>query len=386
MKIRLMGFALLCALVTACTQFDDYMLGKDNTPIPKQLKPINSTVTLTKAWTVKVGKPQRYGINFNLKPLLSGNQIVVADASGQLQALNKKSGQVIWVNKTPYHFVSGPALSDGILVVATNNSEVLGYRQKDGQRLWERKLSGDVLAAPLIVGSKILAKTIDGNLYALDLHQGKILWHIDHGAPNLVLKASSSPVMWNNHIALVGYSDGKLDTVDTDTGHSLAERSIVYPTGASDVERLVDIDADPIIFDDTVILASYQGYIGAISLRDGQYLWQRPGSIYKNMKLQGNSLYFTDSHDVVWSIDKRTGRVNWKQPTLRARNLTEPALQGNRLFLGDKTGLLHGLDTSTGALVARVPMSGAVYVAPIVSDNRLYVLTSTSELSCYLVS
>ena len=89
---------------------------------------------------------------------------------------------------------------------------------------------------------------------------------------------------------------------------------------------------------------------------------------------------------MVWSIDKRTGRVNWKQPTLKARNLTEPALQGNRLFLGDKTGLLHGLDTSTGALVARVPMSGAVYVAPIVSDNRLYVLTSTSELSCYLVS
>ena len=37
MKIRLMGFAFLCALVTACTQFDDYMLGKDNTPIPKQL-------------------------------------------------------------------------------------------------------------------------------------------------------------------------------------------------------------------------------------------------------------------------------------------------------------------------------------------------------------
>ncbi|OGV40934.1 MAG: outer membrane protein assembly factor BamB [Legionellales bacterium RIFCSPHIGHO2_12_FULL_42_9] len=377
---------LLVCCLSSCAKFDDYMLGKDNSPVPKQLKSLDSQITMTKKWTVLIGKGQKNSAYFRLKPLLSGNTLFVADIDGRFDAINKNTGKIIWSHKTPYAFISGPTIGQGTLIVSTNKSQIVAYSAKDGHQLWHQKLSGDVLASPIIAKNQVIAKTIDGNLYSFNAQSGEKRWQLEHGSPSLVLKASSSPVMMNGHTALIGYSDGKLDAVDIDTGHVLWQRSIVYATGSSDVERLVDIDADPIISGNNVFLGSYQGSVGGVSLENGQFIWQRPASIFKNMILKDNTLYFTDSHDVIWAINKQNGQVNWKQPALKARNLTEPALKGNRLFVGDQTGLLHGLDTSTGQLIMRAPIKGAVYVAPLISGKQIFVLTAAGELSCYRVS
>ena len=377
---------LLIACLSSCAKLDDYLLGKDNSPVPKELKSLDSQVHITKKWAVQIGKGQKNSGYLRLKPLLSGHKIYVADISGQFEAIDKNSGKVIWSTTTPYTFISGPSRGDGILVLATNNSQIVAFSQSNGHQLWHKKLSGDVLASPIIAKNQVLAKTIDGNLYSLDIKQGKKLWLLEHGSPSLVLKASSSPVLLDGRTALVGYSDGKLDAVDIESGHVLWQRSIVYATGSSDVERLVDIDADPIVSGNIVFLGSYQGSVGGVSLSDGQFAWRRPASIYKNMILKDHTIYYTDSYDVVWAIDKQNGQVIWRQPALKSRNLTEPVLQGNRLFVGDKTGLLHGLDISTGKLIMRAPIKGAVYVAPLSSGKQIFVLTATGELSCYLVS
>ena len=374
---------VLMVCLSSCSKIDDYLLGKDNTPHPKALTPLNAKVSLTKQWAYSLSKSPNNRAYLRLKPLLDGHTIYVADLGGQLAALNQKTGGVIWSIATNYKFVSGPTLGDGILILSTNRALLVAYSAADGHKIWQQKLSGDALASPIIAKNQVIAKTIDGNLYSFDLRSGKQLWFLEHGSPSLVLKASSSPVLLNSQTALVGYSDGKLDAVNIDSGHLLWQRSIVYATGSSDVERLVDIDADPIVSDNIVYLGSYQGSVGAVSLDNGQFIWRKPASIYHNMLLKGNALYYTDSNDVLWAIDKRSGQVNWKQPALKARSLTEPVISGGRLIVGDKTGFIHVVDTATGELIARESVKGAVYVAPIVSGKRIYVLSATNELTCY---
>lgn len=374
---------MLCSV--SCTRFDDFMLGKDNTPVPKALQPLAANHSLKKEWAVHVGKEQAKSIYLRLAPQIKGGEIFLSDANGQLQAIHKNSGKVKWLTKTKYQFVSGPSVYPNQLFMTTNAAEVVAFNPQNGKMLWHKKVSGDVYAPPVKVGQIVLVKTIDGNLYGFDGNQGKPLWHIEHGAPNLVLKASSSPILLDNHIALVGYSDGKLDTVDINTGHNLAQRNIVYPAGSSDVERLVDIDADPIVTNNTVILGDYQGFLGAISISTGEILWHKSISVYKNMRLDGKNLLVTDSRDTLWSIDSTSGQVNWRQPTLRARDVTSPVIIGNTIFVADKTGLLHGIDKSTGSLVSRTRLDGPVLVVPRVSGNRLYLLTTKGELVCYSV-
>ncbi|HAT6333038.1 TPA: outer membrane protein assembly factor BamB [Legionella pneumophila] len=384
MKIRILVL-ILCALTQGCTYVDDYMLGKDNTPQPKELKEIQPKVKMAQSWTTPVGKAHKTNEYLNIKPAIRGDIIYTADASGLVQAVNRKDGQIKWSTALKNNIVSGPTVAAGYVAVGTNTSTLVLLNQSDGKEIWQNKVSAEVLAPPAISHQKVIAKTIDGKVYAIDAVNGKQLWVADHGAPSLVLKASSSPIIVDD-LVLVGFSDGKLDALELQTGRLIWQRSIAYGTGASDVERLVDIDSDPIISNNVAYLATYQGYVGALSLSNGQFIWRKPASVYKNMLLSHNNLYFTDSNDVLWSLNSSTGQVNWKQTSLKARGLTAPALVGGNLAVGDKTGYLHILSTQTGELLGRSQLSGGVTVSPSVSGKNMYVLTNNGMLNQLSVS
>ena len=370
-----------CVLLQACTQIDNYMLGKDNTPKPTALAPIASKANFSLKWAVPIGKANKARTYLKLKPVVRGNIIYTADAGGMVQAIEKQKGKMLWSKQIESGVVSGPTIADGYIAVGTNTSHLVLLKQNDGHQIWKAQVSSDILSKPAIAHNKVFVKTIDGNVYAFNLLTGEKIWVADHGSPSLILKASSSPIVMDK-LVLVGFSDGKLDAIDTTFGHVLWQRSIAYASGSSDVERLVDIDADPIVRGNTVYLASYQGYIGALSLENGQFIWNKPASTFQNMAIDDNTLYMTDSNDIVWAFDRQTGFVKWKQISLKARGLTEPVLMGNRLVVGDKTGLVHLLSTQNGELIARTQLSGAIDIAPAVSGNRVYVMTANGKLNC----
>jgi len=378
--------SIVVLALSSCSTVDDYMLGKDNTQPPAVLEPIAAKDKVALKWSVPVGSTQKSSAFQKLKPALSGNIIYTADASGIMQAVNKKDGSVLWMKKINAGIISGPTVVNGHIAVGTDTSKIVVLKQADGSELWQSNVSGDVLSKPVITNNKVIAKTIDGNLYAFDLNTGKELWLSEHGSPSLILKASSSPVIVDNHIALVGYSDGKMDAVDLTNGQLLWQRSIAYASGASDVERLVDIDADPIVQNGVALLASYQGYIGALSLSSGEFIWRKPASTYKNIVVSGNVLYMTDSDDVIWAYNKQNGQVIWKQVALKARGLTEPLLVANRLVVGDKSGFVHVLSIQNGEFVARTQLSGAINIAPAVAGKNIYVMTANGKLNRISVS
>ncbi len=372
------------ALVQACTQIDDYMLGKDNTLQPTPLKTITPKMSLVEKWSVFTGSPGKTNDELKMSPVIEGSVIYTASVDGVVQATDKDKGTLLWSKKLPQHLMSGPAVSHGYIAVTTDSSSVIVLNQANGNTLWKANLSGDSLAKPVIAGQHLFIKTIDGNLYSFDLKKGEQLWVVDHGSPHLILKASSAPVLFDK-LVLVGFSDGKLDAVDRKNGRLVWQRNIAYATGGSDVERLVDIDADPIVRGDQVYLASYQGYIGALSLQNGEFIWQQPASIYKNIAMSGDTIYYVDSESTVWARSRNNGRVKWKQEALKARGLTEPVLMNNRLLLGDKSGYLHGLDVGTGELVSRTYVNAPLLSAPVVSGSSIYVLAANGKLSRFSV-
>jgi outer membrane protein assembly factor BamB len=376
--------------VQGCTYVDNYWLGKDNAPVPEPLAPLTSTMTWTPCWTVSFGKPisilslgrtskETY---LRLKPVLDGNMIYAASHQGMIKAIHRDTGKVQWSKQLPSRLVSGPTVKSGALVLATENAEVLVLSKQDGHERWRARVSGEVLATPLITEGRVVVKTIDGYVYAFDLKTGTKLWAVDHGTSPLVLKASSSPVRHGNDI-LAGFSDGKLDAIELETGRMVWQRSMAYARGASDVERLVDISTDPIVRGDAVYLASYQGYWVAMSLLRGEFIWSKPASTYRNLAMNTNTLYMTDSKDVIWARNKNNGQVQWKQPALQARGVTEPVLIGKYILLGDNMGVLHLLDAKRGDLIARYSLESSIIVGPLVEGNHMYVMTASGQLHCF---
>lgn len=367
-------------LLGACTQVDDYMLGKDNTPKPTQLTKIKAKVPLALDWSTTVGRRGKSSLNLKLEPVVHHDAVYTADAGGTIQATERKNGSPIWAQDIKQKIISGPAVGQGYVAVATDNSELVLLDEKSGKELWKAELSGESLSKPVIASNYVFVKTIDGRLYEFDLKSGAKNWVVDHGAPNLILKAGSSPVIKDN-VVLAGFSDGKLDAIDVLTGAVLWQRGVTYASGSSDVERLVDIDADPIVKGKTAYLATYQGHIGALSLVNGQFLWQKPVSTYKNLAIDNKTLYLTDSDDVIWAYDRSNGHVKWKQPALKARGVTAPTLVDGRIVVGDKSGVVHVLSAKNGDFLSRKQLYGPIYSAPKAQGKKIYVMAAGNQLN-----
>ena len=88
MKTRLVILGLI-TLLQACTQVDNYILGKDNTPKPTPLTAITQKATMTVKWSAPIGTSKKSSAYLKLKPLVRGNVIYTADASGLVQATDK---------------------------------------------------------------------------------------------------------------------------------------------------------------------------------------------------------------------------------------------------------------------------------------------------------
>jgi outer membrane protein assembly factor BamB len=342
-------------------------------------------MSFSKKWSVPVGKQHKNPGYLKLNLVAEHSTIYNADASGLVQAVSSSTGRIKWSNQLKHSLGSGPSVGEDVLAVGAENASLIILNKNTGVEQWQASLSGELLSPPTITHDKVVAKTIDGTVYAFDSKTGKKIWAVEHSSPSLVLKASSSPVVVGN-LVLIGFPDGKLDALDIDSGRLVWQRSIAYSSGASDVERLVDIDSDPIVKNHIAYISSYQGYVGALSLDTGEFLWRRPASVYKNMLLSEHDLYLTDSNDVVWSINPSSGQVNWKQIQLKARTLTNPVYFAHDVVVGDKMGYVHFIDTQTGELIGRVNLSGGITIAPIVFGSSLYVVTNNGLLERWIVN
>jgi outer membrane protein assembly factor BamB len=117
---------------------------------------------------------------------------------------------------------------------------------------------------------------------------------------------------------------------------------------------MIDADAGPLLDNNGVVyVATYQGRIVAVNLRNGRQIWERKASVFQAMALDDRLLYVADADDAVVAYDKLNGLPVWRQDKLYARDITAPVIVGNYLVVGDYEGYVHVLDKRDGRFVAR---------------------------------
>lgn len=362
-------------LLPGCGLFE-----KENTRPPSPLPEIETTLTVRTLWKRSAGS----GIDgqfVRLYPLFTSHSVFVADYSGDVVAMDLENGSRRWSTSLDVPVGAGAAGNEDVVAIGTEDGFVIALNALDGEERWRRELSSEVMAlSPADLGV-LVARTNDSRVYGLDTDSGDVIWQTGQTAPLLLLRGQSRPLVDGGRV-VVGYDSGKLVAIALSRGTVLWQVAVDVPEGASELERMVDIDGTLKISDGVVYGVAFHGKVGGVSLSDGRLIWTRDFSSYQGLDVDDYRLYVTDDDGNVWALDRNSGASMWKQDQLTHRMVTAPVALDDYVVVGDFEGYLHWMDKEDGHFVARTRVDGdGILTPPTVVNGRLYVLGNGGTLA-----
>jgi len=332
-----------------------FLLGCSGSPSPvlppAELTPLENKLTISRQWIFTVGE----GVSdfyLKLKPVVEKNTGYVVDYKGHLVAFNIKTGSELWDAELEMPVSGGLAIASGKLFFGNSKGEVIAFDIKEQKILWRSQLSSEVVSSPVVASEQLVVKTVDGRTYAININTGKEAWIYEHTVPRLSLRGNSSAVI-KNDIVISASDNGKLTALTLAKGKVLWETTIAVAEGRNELERVIDLDVDPVIVDDVVYVAGYQGRLAAIKIDSGEIIWNRDFSSYSGLYVDSTSVYITDAMGQIWGLNRFNGSTLWRQDKLLRRRLTAPQKQNDYLIVADYDGYLHWVNKEDGKLVAR---------------------------------
>ncbi len=346
---------------------------------PAELVKFDAEVKLDEQWSRSVGDGQ--GDLYNLlAPAVDGDSIFAAGADGDVMALDRETGKVLWKKDLEAPVSGGVGVGSGMVLLGTLKGEVIALDAASGEEKWRARVTSEVLSAPATNGDIVVVQTQDDRLIGLEASTGTQRWIYENSPAVLTLRGTGAPVVTNN-LAIAGLSTGKVIAVDTQRGLPVWEQRVAVPQGRSELDRVVDIDGGLLLSGTTLYVVTYQGRLAGLDLQTGRVLWQRDASSYVGVAEGFGSVYVSQASGTVEGIDERSTSALWSNDSLARRELSAPAVFSSYVAVGDIEGYLHLLSQVDGRFVARERIdSDGLRVRPLVVGDTLYAFGNSGKL------
>ncbi len=309
-----------------------------------------------------------------------GENLFAVDSDGELTAFKLSDGDDIWSVDLNRDITAGVGVSENKILLGTRDGIVMALDPENGKVLWDRRLATEILSKPVATSGKVIIQTVDGTIYALDEENGKQLWKFHKEGPPLSLRGTSTPIFIQN-VVITGFATGTIVALTLDTGKLIWEIPVSQPSGRNEIERLTDVDAQPIANKFRLFVASYHGKLVAIDIRSGEQLWARDLSIFNDMAIDKDNIYALDDEGVMYAYEQSTGATVWQQAQFSGRRPSPPAVVGGKVIVGDLEGFVHWLNVDDGSILARTQIDGPIVTKALVRDRIAYVSSVSGDLA-----
>jgi hypothetical protein len=256
----------------------------------------------------------------------------------KLENINQLNFKPIFLNDGLIYFDK-----KGTIIRYDDNQKILwkkNYYSKAEKKL-KPKLNFIVEGKNLVVADNI------AKLYSLNINSGELNWTQNNSYPfNSEIKKNKNQffiVDYKNTLKCYNFSDGKeCWELKTEESFTMANSKLSL-----------------IIIKNDVIFSNSIGDITAVNINSGLITWQLPTQSsnilnetynFKISKLVSdeNSIYFSNNKNQFYSIDSKTGTINWINEI--NSNLT-PLINNNLIFTISEEGYLYVLDKIKGNII-----------------------------------
>lgn len=378
---RFLLAASVLVIVAGCSSND---VKEENAPAA--LLDFEPERKLNSVWSRSVGNGQGKQDFLRLTPAIAGDKIFAASTDGEVAAFDKLNGDKFWDTEIEDDSViGGVGTSEDIVLVTTTSGKLVALEASNGEQRWSVQLPSEALAPAVGDGSVVVVHTYNGDVIGFAQADGKKVWSYSSSVPALTLRGSSGPVIHRDFV-INTFANGKLAVLDKETGALRWEARVGVPEGTTELDRLVDVDANPLIDNGVLYAVGYQGRIVAVDPENGRLSWYNNASSSVNMSVNSESIFVAGSKGSVTAFSLNGDGVRWEQTALANRELSGTAAINNTVVVGDVEGYLHVLSSEDGHMVARTKVdSKGVRVAPIVDGDIMYVFTNSGKLIAYRV-
>ena len=154
-------------------------------------------------------------------------------------------------------------------------------------------------------------------------------------------------------------------------------------------EMCIRDSSGPVVADGYVIATAQSGVISAFDLRTGQRIWTQPAGSLGFPLIAGDFVYSATTDGQVICLSKLDGTIVWIQQLDSFKNEKKrktriawsgPILAGDRLMVMSSTGKAVLLNPYNGSIINDFKVGGNVFVAPVIANETIYVLTDEAKL------
>ncbi len=231
------------------------------------------------------------------------------------------------------------------------------------RELWRTPLKTTSRSGVTIDGSQVFVADDDGNVYAVDLATGTLLWTA--AANGEVL---TPPAVSDGHVYVVARDENEqrsqlvaLDQANGKPAWPAFRAPVSGSTGSGAAAR-----------DGAVVAGFADRVVRELSARDGTERWSALGlSLFSPANLPAftsDRVYVADVAGGLYAFDAGTGERAWDYQLNDVVVRSSPVVSGSTVLLGLNDGRLVAIDASTGDLVwqsaPRQGLIGAIALSP----------------------
>jgi outer membrane protein assembly factor BamB len=278
-------------------------------------------------------------------PVAGLNKVFIGSENGKVYALNAQSGELVWQADIKGEVISAPAVDSGIVVVNTASGIMKAFNADDGKELW--KIEQDVPALtlrgtsqPVIASGGVLVGTGKGgvNVYLVD--KGQQGWSTEIGEPTgsteleRVIDVDSSPVVFGDKIYAVS-SRGNLAAIELKSGR------VVWKRQYSSYRQIS-------IYRNTIFLTNLRGHVYAIDRLNGIERWSNLALTNRGVTgpvVIDNYVVAGDFEGYLHWFNQETGEIVARHQVDSSGIHSTPTVFNNVIYSQSQNGDLQAIET-----------------------------------------
>ncbi len=302
----------------------------------------------------------------NMTPIVSDGKVIVGDLAGDLEALDGRTGEIVWQFKAGAGFQGAAAASGGLIFAADLGGTLHAMDSSTGAERWSFPLPNQ-MAQPIVVDGVLYVGSSDGHAYGLDPATGANRWEWDGPADTrLIVNAVTDGV------AYIG-GGGRLFAI-----RLVDKAEVWHPVQTTSTEQSTAVLSGGTIYLSSLPTATTpNSEVLAIDRMTGKVRWRFPSPSGQQVNpgpVRDGIVYVNTAGDGVYALRDRGGSdfdTVWHNPDVPASFLPS-ALAGDMLYVGVNEGPIVALSAGDGSELWRTPPTDTATSNPVVTGGTIF--------------